>query len=67
MTLGLLVMSKKYYAGGEVVTELLLTDSPDMHCQVIITDKKGNDNFKLGAKYATLFTEEVADGKFETG
>lgn len=55
----LLVISKKYYAGGEITTELIMPDSTDVNCNVTITHKRGDCNLELGAKYALLFIKEV--------
>jgi hypothetical protein len=59
----ILVISKKYYAGGEITTELIMPENKDIHCQVIITHKKGDCKFELGAKYALLFMKEGGDGE----
>ena len=53
----LLVFSKKYYAGGEVVTELITPENQDMNTRIEITFKKGEDVFKLGQKYRVTFTQ----------
>lgn len=53
----LLVLSKKYYAGGEVVMELITPENKEMNTRVEITFKKGEDVFKLGQKYRVTFTQ----------
>lgn len=53
----LLVLSKKYYAGGEVVTELITPENKEMNSKIEITFKKGEDIFKLGKKYRVTFTQ----------
>ena len=53
----LLVLSKKYYAGGEVVTELITPENKEMNTNIQITFKKGEDVFKLGKNYRVTFTQ----------
>jgi len=53
----LLVFSKKYYAGGEIVTELITPENKEMDTRIEITFKKGEDVFKLGQKYRVTFTQ----------
>lgn len=53
----LLVFSKKYYAGGEIVNELITPENEDLNTNITINFKKGGDIFKLGKKYKITFTE----------
>ncbi len=53
----LLVFSKKYYAGGEIVTELITPENKEMNTRIDITFKKEGDIFKLGKKYRVTFTQ----------
>lgn len=55
----LLVISKKFYAGGEITTELIMPENKDINCNVMVTHKRGNSNFELGAKYALIFVKEA--------
>jgi len=59
----LLAISKKYYAGGEITTEFIVPDDPQISCQVIVTDKTGKDHFTLGAKYTLDFIKEDGNGE----
>lgn len=51
------VFSKKYYAGGEIVTELITPQNKEMDTRIEITFKKGEDVFNLGQKYRVTFTQ----------
>ena len=51
------VFSKKYYAGGEVVTEFITPQNEEMNTRIEITFKKGEDIFHLKKKYRITFTE----------
>ena len=53
----LLVLSKKYYAGGEIVTEMITPQNQDMNTNITVTFKKGEDVFRLGKKYRVTFTQ----------
>ena len=53
----LAVFSKKYYMGGEVVTEFITPENKEMNTRIEITFKKGEDVFKLGKKYRVTFTQ----------
>lgn len=55
----LLVFSKKYYAGGEVVVELITPDNKELNTNINITFKKGEgfQIFQLGKKYIATFTQ----------
>lgn len=53
----LFVFSKKYYAGGEIVNELITPNNKDMNTLVTVTFKKGEDVFKLKGKYRVTFTQ----------
>jgi len=55
----LMVISKKYYAGGEVVIELITPDNKNINCNMNITIKAGEDPFLLGGKYNITFAEEI--------
>ncbi|MFH1231365.1 MAG: hypothetical protein V1709_07715 [Planctomycetota bacterium] len=55
----LLVLSKKYYAGGEVVIEFITPENKEINSHVEITFKKSEDVFKLGQKYRVTFTQIV--------
>lgn len=52
----LLVFSKKYYAGGEVVTELITPNNKEMNTIITVTFKKNEDAFELNKKYRFTFT-----------
>lgn len=55
----LLVLSKKYYAGGEIVTEFITPENQEMNTRIEITFKKNilKDVFILGQKYRVIFTQ----------
>ena len=53
----LLVFSKKYYAGGEIVTEFITPQNDKMNIRIEITFKQGKDMFKLDYKYRVTFTQ----------
>ena len=57
----LLVYSKKYYAGGEIVTEFITPENQDMNTRIEVTFKKGEDAFRLKGKYRITFTEIRSD------
>ena len=52
----MVVISKKYYAGGEVVTELIMPENKDVDCHISITHKKGPNAFILGDSYQVSFS-----------
>jgi len=54
----LLVISKKYYSGGEVVTELIMPENKDIDCHISITHKNSPNAFVLGDKYTLSFIRE---------
>lgn len=53
----LLVFSKKYYAGGEIVIEFITPNNDEMNTRVEVTFKNGEDVFKLRKKYKVAFTQ----------
>lgn len=50
-----MVISKKYYAGGEVVTEFITPENQVIDCHISITQKKGGNAFVLGDSYFISF------------
>ena len=54
-----MVISKKYYAGGEVVTEFITPENQDVDCRISLTEKKGPSAFVLGDKYILSFIREA--------
>lgn len=54
----LLVLSKKYYASGEIVVEFITPENKEINTRIEITLKKDKDLFQLGKKYKVTFIQE---------
>ena len=54
----LYVLSKKYYAGGEVVIEFITLDNRDTNCKMEMTfkNKIDADQFELKKEYCVNFS-----------